>query len=180
MSIRTSESFRETTSTQRDRLEQRLARRLDPVVHRVEPGDDGARALLADATLKVGLDVREEGDPRRSRAGGKHRVEAREHVQLRVDRLRDLHVRVVATCPEERPVAGDLLDVFDVDPARLEDGELLGAEVVADHADDPHVGEEACRKREVRRRAAEDALAPPERRLDGVERDRADDGDGHG
>ena len=116
---------------------------------------------------------------RDARARGEHRVEPREHVQLRVDRLRDLHVRVVAAGPEERLNTGDLLDVLDVDPARLEDGELLGAEVVADHADNPHVGEEARRQREVRRRTAEDAFTSSERRLDGVERDGADDGDGH-
>ena len=43
VSIRTSVSFRETTSTQPDRLDQRVARRLDPVVHRVEAGDHGSR-----------------------------------------------------------------------------------------------------------------------------------------
>ena len=53
------------------------------------------------------------------------------------------------------------------------------AEVLADDADDADVGEEARREREVRRRAAEDPLALAERRLERVERDRADDGDRH-
>ncbi len=172
-------SFSETTSTQPDRLDERVARGLDPVVHRVEAGDDGAGALLADASLQVGLDVREEGHPRLPRARREHRIESGEDVQLRVEGVRDLHVRVVAPRPEERLLTGDSLDVVDVDAARLEDRELLGPEVVADHADHPNVGEEACGEGEVRRSPAEDAIALAERGLECVERDRADHGDGH-
>ena len=54
------------------------------------------------------------------------------------------------------------------------------AEVVADRADHPDLGEEAGGEREVDGRAAEHPLALAERRADGVERDRADDGEGHG
>ena len=56
-----------------------------------------------------------------------------------------------------------------------EDAELVEAEVAADDADDAHVGEKAGGEREVRGRAAEHPLAPAERGLDRVERDRADD-----
>ena len=56
----------------------------------------------------------------------------------------------------------------------------LVAEVVADRPDHADVGEEARRQREVHGRAAEHALALAERRLDGVERDRSDDGEAHG
>ena len=104
-----------------------------------------------------------------------HRVELGEHVELRVERLRDLHVLVVAAGPEERAPADDALEVVRVDPARCEDVELVVAEVLADDADDADVGEEARREREVRRSPAEDALALAERGLERVERDRADD-----
>ena len=64
-------------------------------------------------------------------------------------------------------------------PRLLEHLELLGAEVVADRADRPHLGEEAGGEREVDGGAAEHALALPERGLDGVEGDRSDDGERH-
>jgi hypothetical protein len=52
---------------------------------------------------------------------------------------------------------------------------VLGvAEVVADRADDAHVGEEARREREVDGRAAEHPLALSEGCLDRVEGDRSD------
>ncbi len=72
-----------------------------------------------------------------------------------------------------------MLDVAQVDAARLEDRGLVRPEVLADDADDADIGEEAGSEREVRGGAAEDALPPTERRLERVERDRADDGDGH-
>ena len=53
------------------------------------------------------------------------------------------------------------------------------AEVVADRADDADLVEERRRKREVRGGAAEHPLALAERRLDRVERERADDRDAH-
>ena len=93
--------------------------------------------------------------------------------------MRDLHVVVVAALPEEGLRAGDALDVGRVDALGVEAVELVRAEVVADDADDAHVREHARRDREVRRGTAEDALAAAERRLERVERDRADDGDGH-
>jgi hypothetical protein len=57
--------------------------------------------------------------------------------------------------------------------------ELVRSEVVTDDPDDADVREHARRQREVRRSAAEDALATAKWRLERVECDRADDGDGH-
>ncbi len=66
---------------------------------------------------------------------------------------------------------GDPLDVLGDDPAALQDLELLGAEVVADRADRPHLGEEAGGEGEVDGGAAEHAVALPEWGLDRVEGD---------
>jgi hypothetical protein len=77
----------------------------------------------------------------------------------------------VAAAPEEAFSARDPLDVVGDDAAALEDLELLGAEVVADRADRPHLGEEAGRQREVDGGAPEHAVALPERGLDRVEGD---------
>ena len=66
------------------------------------------------------------------------------------------------------------------DAVRLEDADLLVAEVVADRTDDADVGEEARREREMARRAAEHVLALAERGPHGVEGDGSDDGQGHG
>ncbi len=92
----------------------------------------------------------------------------------------DVHVVVVVAAPEERPAALDVLDVGRRDPVRLEDADLVRAEIVADRADDADIGEEARRQREMARGAAEHALALPERGPNGVEGDRSDDGQGHG
>ena len=100
--------------------------------------------------------------------------------ELRVVGVGDVHVVLVVPAPEEGLAAGDALDVVGGDAAAAQHRELLVAEVVADGADDADLGEEARREREVDGGAAEHALALPERRAHGVERDRADDGQGHG
>ena len=163
----------------RERLEERFARRLDPVVHRVETGDARVAALLAHAALEVRLDVREEHHRGVARGVRELRLEVGEDVELCLDRVRDLHVVVVAALPEEGPRAADALDVGRVDALGVEAVELVRAEVVAHDADHADVREHARRDREVRRGASEDALAAPERRLERVECDRADDGDRH-
>ena len=58
----------------------------------------------------------------------------------------------------------------------LEHLELVLAEVVADRAHDPHLGEEARGQGEMDGGAAEHALALPERGRDGIECDGADCG----
>ena len=87
--------------------------------------------------------------------------------------LRMSHVEVVlvAAAPEEGLAALDPLDVVAEHPALLQHRELLGAEVVADRPDRPHLGEEAGREREVDGGAAEHAVALPERGFDRIEGD---------
>ena len=135
--------------------------------------------MRAHRLLKAGLDVAEEERGGLLRGVAELRLEVGEHVELRVERMRRVEVVVVPSAPEERAAARDPLDVCDVDPVVREDAKLLVAEVVADDPDHPDVGEEARSEREVRRRAAEQALARAEGRLDGVERDGADAGEAH-
>ena len=101
-----------------DRRDERVARRVDPEVHRVEADEPGAGALLAHLELEVGLDVGEEQRLRGLRLLRELRLEVAEHVQLRVVGVGDVEVVVVVAAPEERLAAGDVLDVVGVDAAR--------------------------------------------------------------
>ncbi len=114
------------------------------------------------------------------RRGRELRLERLEHVELRVERVTRVHVVVVLAGPEERLAAVDALDVVDVDAVGGEDALVLGGEVVAHHADDVDLVEEARREREVRCGATEHAVALVERRLDAVERDGSNHGEAHG
>lgn len=98
-------------------------------------------------------------------------LELGEDAELGVLGVGDVEVVLVAPAPEEGLAAGDALDPVGEDVAPLEDGELLGAEVVADRAHRPHLGEEAGGEGEVHGGAAEHALALPERGFDGVKGD---------
>jgi hypothetical protein len=72
-----------------------------------------------------------------------------------------VEVEVVVAAPEERAAALHALDVVGVHPAAVEHVVLVVAEVVADRADDAHLGEEARGQREVHGGAAEHAVALP-------------------
>ena len=115
----------------------------------------------------------------RGRVRRELRIEVGEDVELRVERVRDRHVVLVAAGPVERLRARHALQVVDVDLACGEHRELLVPEVVADDAHHRDVGEEARREREVGRRSAEHPFALSERGLERVEGDGSDDGDGH-
>ncbi len=102
------------------------------------------------------------------------RLEVGEDAKLGVVGVSDVQVVLVMAAPEERGAALDPLDVRGVDPARAQEPGVLVGEVVADRADHMDVAEEARRKREVDRRAAQHALALAERRANAVERDAPD------
>ena len=92
---------------------------------------------------------------------GELRLEVLEDVEVGLQRVADVDVALVAARPEERLAARDVLDVVGVDPAGVQHGELLLAEVVADRADHVGVGEERGGQREVHRGAAEQASRLP-------------------
>ena len=180
VSWRSSASLRIRQSTLSIAAHERVARDVDPQVHRVERDEARLRQLRAHVALQVGLDVRQEQHVAGARALGQLRLEALEHAQLRVERLARVQVPAVLAAPEERLAAGDALDVGDVDAALAHHVELGLAEVLADRADDADLVEERGGQREVHGGAAEHPLALAERRLDGVVGDRADHGDWHG
>jgi hypothetical protein len=107
-------------------------------------------------------------------------LEVREHVELRVVGVGDVHVVVIVAAPEEGLAAGDPLDVAGLDSAGAQQLEMLVAEVVADWADDVNGREEAGGEGEVHGRAAQHPLALAEGRADAVEGDRTDHGQRHG
>ena len=86
VSMRSSSSFMSTMSTTEMVWQQRVARVLDPEVHRVERGELRPGALLANVALEVRLDVGQEQQVR-LRASGELRLEVAEHAQLRVERV---------------------------------------------------------------------------------------------
>ena len=164
---------------QADRAQQRLARDVDPQVHRVHRHEARLGALLADLALEVGLDVGEEDDVGGRGLRRQRRLEVLEDVEVGLERVADVDVALVAAGPEERLAAGDVLDVVGDHAARAQRAVLLLAEVVAHGADDAGVREERGGEREVHRRAPEQPVALPGLGLDGVERDGSDDGERH-
>ena len=163
----------------RDRLDQRVARGLDPQVHRVERDKPCVRALLSDVALEVGLNVGQEEHVRGSRSLRQLRAEVREDVELCVERGPLVQVPAVLASPEERASPRHLLDVIRVHAAVPEHRVLLCSEVVAHRSHHVDIVEERCGQREVHGGATEHPLATAERRLDRVERDRAYDRQRH-
>jgi hypothetical protein len=155
-------------------------RDVDPQVHRVHRDEAGARALLANAELEVGLDVGQEEDVAGLGRVGELGLEVLEDVEVGDERLALVEVVGVDALPEERLAARHLLDVVGDRPAGAQDRERVVVEVLADGADGADLVEEGGRQREVRRGAAEHPLALPERGLDAIEGDGSDDSDAHG
>ena len=168
-----------TASNGCDRVNERLARRVDPVVHRIHRDEPRARALVAYLALDAGLDVGEEEDVGVAGRGRQLRLEVREDIQLGRLCVRAVEVEVVVAAPVERAPAGDLLDIGGIDAPLVQRRVLPLAEVVAHRPDDAHVAEERRRQREVHGRAAQHPLALAERRADGIKGDRTYDGEGH-
>ena len=132
----------------------------------VDYASSGALTHSAPA-LDVGLDVGEEQHLALARSGRQLRREGLEHAEAGLERLAAVEVPAVLAGPEEG-LAGDVLDVADIDAAASQDVELGLAEVIADRADDADLIEEGGGQREVHGGAAEHAGALAERRLNGV------------
>ena len=131
-----------------ENFEQRGAMVLDPVVHGVAGDELDVGHGFADAALQDGIDVGEEEEFGVGVGGGNFGLEGGEDVELGVVGLGFVEVFEIGAFPEEA-FAGGVLDAARVDFARVEDGFLLGAEVLADDGDDANIGEEAGGKREV-------------------------------
>ena len=85
-----------------EQLEQRGAIAVDPMVHRVGADELDRMQLLEHARLQAGLDVREKHQLAVAVGLREARVELREHVELKIERVAHVHVFVVATAPAER------------------------------------------------------------------------------
>ena len=144
------------------------------------PANFDVVALGADLALEVGLDVGEEQHVGGLRLLGELRLEVTEHVQLGVVGVGRVQVELVVALPEEGLGAGDPLDVIGDHAAVLEHVDLGLGEVVTDRADHADIGEEAGSERKMDGGAAEHLLALAERRMDGIEGDRADNGQRQG
>src|SRR5574341_1225593 len=154
---------------------QRLALALDPEVHRVERDDPGPLLHLAQhLELEIGVDVGEEHERRAPDLVAELRPELREHVELGVQGLRLVQVVAVLADPAEGPPLRRL-EALDVHAAVREEPHVRLGEVLPHGRDEAHLGEEARRVREIRRRAPEDLADLAEGRFDAVECDRADD-----
>src|SRR5207253_6954158 len=154
---------------------ERVALALDPEVHRVQR--DQPRSLLHLAQhvqLELGIDVGQEDEVRSPKALAEDRPELCEYVQLGLEGLRLVEVVPVFAGPPERAALRGL-EPGDVHAAVLEELQMRLGEVLPYRRHDVHGGEEARRVREISRGAAERLLHLAERRLDAVERDRADD-----
>ncbi len=157
---------------------ERLRLTLDPEVHRV--GQDELRRL--DAVENLGLesrvDVAEEHDRRTPKRFRDLRLEAGEHVELRVERRPASEVGIVATCPAKR-LSARALDALDGDAARLQLRQRLLGKVVPDDGDETRLrAERGCSERRVGRRPPDGVRERSVRELEVIERHRADDEDG--
>ena len=128
VSCSSSSSLRIRQSTERIVLIERVARDVDPQVHRVHRDEARAAALLAHARAAA----RAGCWPGRARRSPARRLrelglEVGEDVEVGV--VRDALVEVVAVLagPEERLAAGHVLDVVGDGAARLQDVPVLGA-----------------------------------------------------
>src|SRR6478752_54820 len=88
---------------------------------------------------------------------------------MRLECLRRVEVMAVAAAPAERG-SFCALESAEVDAALFQRLQLVDGIVGADDTDDAHLGEMARRRRKKSRRAAENVVRSPERRLHGIER----------
>ena len=160
-----------------EQLHQLRALDVDPEVHRVAGDELRLLRLLEHAELQHRIDVGEEHVVGVGPAGGQLGAEVLKDVELGVERRARREVGRVDARPAERPAARHALEPRQVDAARLQQLRVRLGEVVADDARqaDRRRRQERRGHGEVGRGAAQhlDALAGA--RLDGVERDGAND-----
>ena len=100
------------------------------------------------------------------------RIEIREDVQVRAQRLAIVHIRRVLARPEEGLAARDALQSGQIDIARTQQLRVLLREIVSHHGHDLHVREVARGERDICGRAAQHAIHFSVRRFHAVICDR--------
>ena len=151
---------------------------LDPVVHGVTGHKAHIRHGLAHAPLQHRIDVGQKQKLRVAISFGYLGLETRKHVQFGVMRLGFIQVIQIGAFPEEA-LARSALNPANVDVALVEDRLLLGAEVLANHGDDAHIGKKAGCQRKVGGCAAQAALLASRRGFNRIESHAAYYGDCH-
>ena len=153
-----------------DRLDQGVLHRRDPKIHRVHRHEFSIRHLFADLLLQHRQDVCEEEQLGGLRIFAQFRIECLEHIKLRVQRMRRVHVVIVTPAPKERFALGHDLDVVSVDVVAFENRPFLITKIPADHADRVHLCKKRSRQPKMRRRPAQNPIPRPKRRLQSVKR----------
>src|SRR5207248_6443255 len=144
----------------------------DPEIHRVAGNKLRALDLRQDVELQSRVDVTEKDKWSAPELLGNLRSKIREDAEMGLERLSDIEIMPVPAAPPE----GATFRVFEageIDTALGEGLQLLNRVIVPDHADELHLREMACRRREERRRPPEDVVGLTKRRLHGVESDGA-------
>ncbi len=151
---------------------------VDPKIHRVGDDEFRARHLVEDVALQARPDIGEKDVWRGVVACGKFRREMLEDVELDAAGFARVEVPHVFAGPAEGFSLRDL-QAGEVDLAAFEILDVRGREVVTDNTDHIHRGEKARADRRVGSRAAEEIGVFFDGGFDGIERDGANDEDGH-
>ncbi len=99
-----------------ERCEEPVARAFDPEIHRVERHKP-CRGLQSRLTLELWIGVGEKQERNFASRVIELRIELRQHVELRIERVRRVQVVSVFSFPEEGLAARHSLEVSHVDPA---------------------------------------------------------------
>ena len=91
---------------------------------------------MPDSPLQIGLNVSQKNQARLFRAVGKLRLKTGEHIQMRVERVRDIQIVFIAAKPAKRLAVGNNFQIGCIDVVLSEHGPFFGAEIPADDGDD--------------------------------------------
>src|ERR1700736_1990442 len=150
---------------------------VEPELDRVAGDEIRLLDLVEDVELQLRLDVGEEDDARAAVGGRQHRVEPRKDVELGLERLALLEPYARVASRPAKGLALKDLETAQIDVARFEEGAIRRREIVTDHGNQPNRGEDRPGDAEVASPAAEHIGGAFRRRVDGIERDGADDED---
>src|SRR5581483_2735950 len=115
-----------------DRFLQRLARGIDPQIHRVESNQFRIRNLFANAALQIRLDVTEKNQTGILRAFGQLWLKTGKDIQMRVERMRNIQIVFVFPEPAKSFSVGNDFQIARIDLVSIKNRALLSAKVPAD------------------------------------------------
>ena len=108
-------------------------------------------------------------------AGGQFGLIGLEHVEMNFERIAVVHIRLILAAPAKRLPAGDCVQARDIDPALGEQPRMLLRPILADRANQSHLGEITRRIRKKHGRPAKHIIPPLGRSLDTIQSDRTND-----